>query len=202
MDAVDERHDGDQPRPPRAALDAAQPEHHRALVLLEDPDRQRRAREGDEHEHDDDCDGDHGEESSPTRAACRRLRDDAFGYRGGRRLGPEPPPRVVHPGESDALVCSAGRRSKSRHAADDRRRRAQDTVAPRSTPIVPSPLTNLKEIPVTRLFSLAALAVTGALVLAACGGSSTSSSSGSGSTPSYGAPRPPTASNSSAPASV
>src|SRR4051794_3150317 len=65
MDAVDERNDGDQPRPARAALDAAQPEHHRALVLLEDPDRQRHARERDEHECDDDCDDDHGSGWSP-----------------------------------------------------------------------------------------------------------------------------------------
>ena len=33
----------------RATPDAAQPEHHAALVLLEDPDREREPHEHDEH---------------------------------------------------------------------------------------------------------------------------------------------------------
>ena len=41
MDAVDERDEQDQARPAGAILDAPQPEHHGALVLLENPNRQR-----------------------------------------------------------------------------------------------------------------------------------------------------------------
>jgi len=87
VDTIDERHDRDQPRPARAALDASQPQHHRALVLLEDPDRQGGAREGDEHQRDDhDCD-DHGADRRRPGDACRRLQGDSCGYRGGRRRG-------------------------------------------------------------------------------------------------------------------
>jgi hypothetical protein len=91
VDTIDERHDRDQPRPARAALDASQPEHDRALVLLADPDRQRDARDDDEHHFDDHSDGDHGADRRRPGDACRRLQGDSCGYRGGRRRGPARP---------------------------------------------------------------------------------------------------------------
>jgi hypothetical protein len=43
MDAVDERHEDDEAWPPLAVPDTPQPEDHGALVLLDNPHRQRNA---------------------------------------------------------------------------------------------------------------------------------------------------------------
>jgi hypothetical protein len=59
MEAIDPRHEHDQARASRPAVDASQPEQHRALVLLEDADGQRGAHQYDEQQHNDHSDDDH-----------------------------------------------------------------------------------------------------------------------------------------------
>jgi hypothetical protein len=59
MHPVHARHDRNEPRPPCATAYAPEPEHHRELVLLDDPNRKRQTGEH-YHQHDnDDVDGDH-----------------------------------------------------------------------------------------------------------------------------------------------
>src|SRR4051812_48719697 len=74
MEAIDARHEHDRPGAARTAVDAPQPEQHRALVLLEDADRERHADEHDERQDDEHIDDGHVAPYEPARESVRPLR--------------------------------------------------------------------------------------------------------------------------------